>query len=320
MRTIRSSSGLALDVDVKFYRDGMTDLVLVTGATGQQGGIVARHLLADGVRVRALVRRPDAAAARAIEAAGAELVVGDLTDRASLGPALSGVRAVFSLQSPDLKDPGSDVERINGLNLVDAAREAGVEQFVHSSVAGIGAFLAEARAGRAEAWGDPHYWHSKAAVGLALPGAGFRSWTDFRPAFFTSNLIRPSIWFENLTGEALVTAIDADKPLAVFAPQDIGTAVAAALADPARFHEQTIELAGELLSLKEMAVALTAAGEPTHVETVTAEQGKARGMLPQLMDNQVGMNDRSSTADPGFAAAYDIPLTSFADWARKHYG
>ncbi|MBB5840475.1 NmrA family NAD(P)-binding protein [Kribbella italica] len=297
----------------------MTDLVLVTGATGQQGGIVARRLLADGVKVRALVRRPEAAAARAIEAAGAEVVVGDLTDRPSLGPALSGVRAVFSLQTPDITDLGSDVERINGLNLIDAAREAGVEQFVHSSVAGIGVYLEEVAAGRAEAWGDPHYWNSKAVVGLALPDAGFRSWTEFRPTFFASNLVRPSIWYENLTGEAIVTAVDADKPLAVFAPEDIGTAVAAALADPVRFHEQVIELTSELLSLKEMAAALTAAGEPTHVETVTAEQGKARGMVPQLMDNQVGMNNRANTADPSFAAAYDLPLTSFATWAERHY-
>ncbi|MFF0344694.1 NmrA family NAD(P)-binding protein [Kribbella sp. NPDC004875] len=68
----------------------MSDVVVVTGATGQQGGSVARRLLADGVPVRALVRRPDADAARAIEAAGAELVVGDLTDRGSLPPGARG--------------------------------------------------------------------------------------------------------------------------------------------------------------------------------------------------------------------------------------
>ncbi|TDD62690.1 NAD-dependent epimerase/dehydratase family protein [Kribbella antibiotica] len=296
----------------------MTDLVLVTGATGQQGGIVARRLLADGVPVRALVRRPESEAARAIAAEGVELVVGDLTDRTTLGPALSGVRAVFSLQTPDLNDLTSDVERIGGLNLIEAAREAGVEQFVHSSVSGLAKFLTDAAAGRAEAWGSPHYWHSKAAVGLALPEAGFQSWTEFRPAFFATNLVRPSIWFEAMTGETILTAIDADKPLAVVAPQDIGSAVAAALADPGRFHEQVIELAGERLSLKEMAAALTAAGEPARAETVTPEEGTARGMLGQLMDNQVGMNNREDFADPAVAAAFGIPLTSFAAWAEQH--
>jgi uncharacterized protein YbjT (DUF2867 family) len=298
----------------------MTDLVLVTGATGQQGGIVARRLLADGVPVRALVRRPESEAARAIEAAGAELVVGDLTDRPSLDPALTGVRAVFSLQTPDLNDLTSDVERIGGLNLVDAARAAGVEQFVHSSVSGIAEFLEAAAAGQAEAWGAPHYWHSKAAVGLALPEAGFRSWTELRPAFFTTNLVRPSIWFEDLTGETIVTAIDADKPLAVVVPEDIGAAVAAAFANPARFHAQVIDLASELLSLREMAAGLTAAGDPARVETVTPEEGKARGMLAQLIDNQFGMNNREITADPAVATAFGIPLTSFASWARQRGG
>lgn len=224
---------------------------------------------------------------------------------------------MFSLQTPDLNDLGSDVERVNGLNLVQAAREAGVEQFVHSSVAGLGTFLEQAAEGRAEEWGVPHYWDSKAAVGLALPEAGFRSWTEFRPAFFTTNLVRPSIWFEDLTGETIVTTINADKPLAVVAPEDIGAAVAAAFADPARFHEQVIELASELLSLREMAAALTTASDPARVETVTAEQGIGRGMLPQLMDNQLGMNNRENTADPAVATGFGIPLTSFATWAAQ---
>ncbi|MFF0344695.1 NmrA family NAD(P)-binding protein [Kribbella sp. NPDC004875] len=227
---------------------------------------------------------------------------------------------MFSVQTPDLSDLGSDVERINGLNLVDAAREAGVEQFVHSSVAGLREFLDRAASGRAPAWGNPHYWNSKAAVGLALPHAGFRYWTELRPAFFMSNLIRPSIWFEDLTGETIVTAVDADKPLAVVATQDIGAAAAAAFADPVRFHEQAVDLAGDVLSLAEMAAALTAAGDPARVETVTVEQGVARGMLPLLLENQVGMNATGISADPAVATSFGIPLTSFATWAAQQSG
>ncbi|MGW4059235.1 SDR family NAD(P)-dependent oxidoreductase [Amycolatopsis sp. NPDC004747] len=298
----------------------MTDVVVVTGATGRQGGAVARRLLADGVPVRALVRRPESDAATALAAAGAELVTGDLTDRASLKPALRGARAVFSVQSPDLDDLTSNVERVNGLNLVEAAQQAGVSQFVHSSVAGLGKFLRQAALGKAAESGNPGYWESKAAVGQVLPDAGFTSWTEFRPAFFTSNLVRPSIWFENLTGAAIVTAVDPDQPMAVVAVPDIGTAVAAAFADPLRFHGHAIGLAGDVLSLKEMAAALTAAGDPARVEFVTPEQGKARGMLPELIDNQVGMNGAGITADPAIAARFGIPMTSFADWAKAHFG
>jgi uncharacterized protein YbjT (DUF2867 family) len=297
-----------------------TDVVAVTGATGQQGGSVARRLLADGVPVRALVRRPESEAAQALADAGAELVTADLTDRASLEAALSGARAVFSVQTPDIDNPTSDVERVNGLNLVEAARRAGVSQFVHSSVARLGTFLRQAALGRAAEWGDPRYWESKAVVGQALPDSGFASWTELRPAFFMSNLTRPSIWFEHLTGETIVTAADPDKPLAVVAVQDIGTAAAAAFADPLRFHGHAIELAGDVLSLNEMASALTAAGSPTRVEAVTPEQGKARGMLPQLIDNQVAMNKAEVTATPEIAAGFGIPPTSFAAWAYQQFG
>ncbi|MBP2471939.1 uncharacterized protein YbjT (DUF2867 family) [Crossiella equi] len=295
----------------------MTDLVVVTGATGQQGGSVARRLLADGVPVRALVRTPGAEAAQVLARAGAELVTGDLKDPDSLVAALRGARAVFSLQTPSLADLGSDAEVVMGLNLVRAARQAGVAQFVHSSVSGLGDYLRAAAVDKAGNHGDPHYWRSKAAVGQALPDSGFEAWTELRPAFFASNLRRPSIWFENLTSEAIVTALDPDKPLAAFTPDDIGTAATAAFADPARFHGHAIELASELLSLREMAAALTAAGAPAHVEHVTPEQGKARGMLPQLIDNQVGMNRREVTADPAVAARFGIPLTPFAVWARQ---
>lgn len=259
---------------------------------------MARRLLADGVPVRALVRQPASDAAKSLAAAGAELVTADLTDRASLEPALSGARAVFSVQTPDINDLASDVERVNGLNLVEAARRAGVSQFVPSAVARLGSFLRQAALGKAAEWGNSRYWESKAVVGQALPDAGFASWTEFRPAFFMSNLTRPSIWFENQTGETIVTAVDPDKPLAVVAVQDIGTAAAAAFADPLRFHGHAIELASDVLSLNEMAAALTAAGAPARVEAVTPEQGKARGMLPELIDNQVGMNNAEITATP----------------------
>src|SRR5690349_15597550 len=100
--------------------------VLVTGATGKQGGATARALLAAGIGVRALVRDP--AKARPLADLGAELVRGDLNDPASLRAAAEGVRGVFSVQIADLDDLGGDGEVIRGRNLVAAAREVGVEQ------------------------------------------------------------------------------------------------------------------------------------------------------------------------------------------------
>src|SRR5665647_40344 len=74
--------------------------ILVAGATGQQGGAVVRHLSNGGFTVRALTRDPDGDRARALRAGGVEVVRGDLTDRASLDPALEGVHGVAMLNTP----------------------------------------------------------------------------------------------------------------------------------------------------------------------------------------------------------------------------
>src|SRR2546428_13768881 len=76
-----------------------TDVVLVTGAPGQQGGGVARQLLSRGHNVRALTRKPQGEAAKALAGLGAEVVPGDLDDVGSLEKALRGVWGVFSVQN-----------------------------------------------------------------------------------------------------------------------------------------------------------------------------------------------------------------------------
>ncbi|HYQ31532.1 MAG TPA: NmrA family NAD(P)-binding protein [Polyangiaceae bacterium] len=104
--------------------------VLVTGATGGQGGSAAIETLKKGIGVRALVRNPDSSAARALAAAGAELVKGDFADPASLKAAMKGVRAVFSMQQDAA--PASQFR-----TLLDAAVAEGVEQYIHSTVSGV---------------------------------------------------------------------------------------------------------------------------------------------------------------------------------------
>ncbi|CAN5356971.1 hypothetical protein BH24GEM3_BH24GEM3_11210 [soil metagenome] len=74
-------------------------LILVTGATGKQGGATAHHLLRRGYRVRALTRNPSQPAATTLREQGAEVVEGNLDDRASLERALEGAYGVFSVQN-----------------------------------------------------------------------------------------------------------------------------------------------------------------------------------------------------------------------------
>ena len=74
-------------------------LFLLTGATGRQGGAVARRLLERGHGVRALTRDPNKPAARALTGMGAEVTRGDLDDRPSVERALEGAYGVFAVQN-----------------------------------------------------------------------------------------------------------------------------------------------------------------------------------------------------------------------------
>jgi len=73
-----------------------TGKVLIAGATGKQGGCVARHLLSSNkLAIRALTRNPESPAARALALNGVELVQGSLTDEAGLTAAMEGCSAAF---------------------------------------------------------------------------------------------------------------------------------------------------------------------------------------------------------------------------------
>src|SRR5512138_550411 len=109
-------------------------IIAVTGATGQQGGAVARKLLADGWKVRALTRDLNKPAAQALANAGAELVPGDMDSRSDLDVAFKGAYGVFSVQNFWLPGVGFEGEIQQGKNVADAAKAAGVQHLVYSSV------------------------------------------------------------------------------------------------------------------------------------------------------------------------------------------
>ena len=119
-------------------------VIVVTGATGRQGGAVSRALLAAGRPVRAMTRHPQKGAARALSDAGAELVVADMDDPASLTRAFSGAYGVYSVQN--FMSSGLDGEVRQGRNVGDAAHRSGVQHLVYGSAGtgergtGVGSF------------------------------------------------------------------------------------------------------------------------------------------------------------------------------------
>ncbi|MFF0575581.1 NmrA/HSCARG family protein [Streptosporangium saharense] len=298
----------------------MPEPILVTGATGKQGGAVARALLAAGTPVRILVRDPESEAARAVRALGAEPVRGDLDDPASLEPATAGVRGVFSVQTPDPTALMTDGEVTRGRNLVEAAKAAGVTQFVHTSVSGAGDPDRDVPGWTPDEW-SRHYWASKARLDDLVRTAGFPHWTVLKPATFMENLLGWSHMFGDWTEHGFVTAFARDTKLSLVAVRDIGATAAAAFADPVRFTGADIELAGDLLTMTEIAEVLSGVlGRTVEAPVLSGEQAVARGLPPMMVNTQERINVIGQAARPEHAHAFGLTVTGFATWARAAFG
>jgi uncharacterized protein YbjT (DUF2867 family) len=211
--------------------------VLVTGATGRQGGAVIRHMLPKGWKLRALTRNPASHAARELAQQGVELVQGDLEDSASLPDALSGVYGAYSVQ--DFWAVGAKREITQGKNLADAAKKAGVRHFVYNSAGG-----AERNTG------IPHF-DSKWEVEKYIRSLGLPA-TVIRPAGFMENYYIDQVEIGILKGN-LADPIRADKPYQTIATDDIGAFVALAFERPSEFIGKELEIAGSELTNPEAA-------------------------------------------------------------------
>ena len=275
--------------------------VLVTGATGKQGGAVARALVARGHRIRALTRNAASRGARALADLGAELAVGDFTDRASLERALDGVDAVFAMATPF--EAGLDAETRQGVTLADAAKAAGV-------------FLLYSSVGSADRQtGIPHF-DSKYAVERHIRDIGVAH-AILAPVFFMENAT--TFGREQLAQGVYALAMAGDRTLAQIAVADVGACAAAVLEDRQRYAGQRFDIAGDDLTGNEAAEVLTrVSGRPfTYVE-VPKEMVRTR-----MGDDVVAMYEwfeRIGYAIDRTALRAAFPTVrwhSFEDWARE---
>ena len=206
--------------------------VLITGATGRQGGAVIRHMLAKGWNLRALTRNSNGDTALNLARQGVELAQGDLEDLASLEDAAHGVYGIYSVQN--FWKVGAKREVQQGKSLADVAKKANVEHFVYSSVGG-----AERNSGIG-------HWATKWEVEQYIRQLGLPA-TMIRPAAFMENYYSELTEIGILQGK-FTDAVRADKPYQTIAVDDIGAFVALAFDRPNEFIGQALEIAGSELT------------------------------------------------------------------------
>ena len=214
--------------------------VLITGATGKQGGATVRALAGKGFTLRAMTRHPESDAAKAVASeTGAEIVHGDLDDAASLKKALTGAWGVFGVQNT--REAGVEGEEEQGKRLASLAREAGVQHFVYTSVGSAH-----------RKTGIPHF-DNKARVEDSIRAAGFPSYVIFRPVFFMENLTSPGF----LNGDTIYAAMRPDLKLQMISVDDIGKYVARGFTNADKLNRREIDLAGDEVTMPDVAMALS---------------------------------------------------------------
>jgi len=277
----------------------MTRRVLISGATGQQGGALVAALAGKGFDLRAMTRKPDSPAAKALAARGVSVVRGDLNDPASVREALGGAWGAFSVQNT--WEAGVELEEEQGKRFATLAKDAGVQHLVYSSVGSAHRNT-----------GIPHF-DNKWRVEGTVRDLKFPSHVILRPVFFMENLVSP--WF--LNGDTLAAAINPDTVLQMIAVADIGKYAARAFTDADRLNRREIDLAGDAMTIPAAAQVLARGlGRPVNfvsipIEDVRKNSADFAAMLEWF--DRVGYD-----ADiPGLEREFGITSTKLADWAAQ---
>ncbi|KAI9089866.1 NAD(P)-binding protein [Phlyctochytrium arcticum] len=228
----------------------MMQKILVTGATGKQGGALVDTLLKSNSlnatpkwKICALTRDANSKAAQRLIGKGhgnVEVVEGDLNNPVFVESFLTpqqDLHSVFSVQTIDSTNGGVKAEMEQGIRLADAAKKANVKHFVYTSVGGADRNT-----------GIPHF-DSKFKIeqhirSIQLP------YTILRPTFFMQNLTEPGM-FGKVVGAFFKYQISPDRKLQMINIRDIGEFAYLALENTAKFLGKEIELAGDELTFHE---------------------------------------------------------------------
>jgi uncharacterized protein YbjT (DUF2867 family) len=277
--------------------------VLVTGATGQQGGAVANELLSGGrYRVRAMTRKPDSEKALSLKSRGAEVVQGDLNDETSLKKAMQDAWGVFAVQNT--WEAGVEGEEEQGHRQARAAKDVGVQHYVYTSV------------GSADRkTGIPHF-ENKWRIEGTVRSLGFPSHVILRPVFFMENLSSP--WFKPAIDQGqLAMAVRPETRLQMIAVEDVGKYGSWAFEQHEKLNRREIDIAGDELTMPETARVLSqATGHPVAfapppIEAVRQGSEDFAAMLEWF--DRVGYD-----ADiAAHSAESGIRPTKFAEWAPR---
>lgn len=289
-------------------------MILIVGGTGNLGGHVVSQLLAEGKVVRVMTRDPQRASKW--QAAGAQVVKGDLRDAGSLKNATHGAKVVISSSHSLLGARANSSKLVDDTGqqaLIHAAEDAGVEQFLYVSALG------------ASPDHPIDFWRTKARIEQFLQTRSLRS-TIVRPGAFMG------FHAYELIGKPVVNG----KPVIIFGPgthltnyvaeRDVATLLTGAIGNGA-MDGQTIEIGGpdNLSANQVVQIFEKLSGRTARVVHVPLLVPRVLSRLIQPMHEGIGRVLKASVASPTqdmtfdaseFLSRYPRTLTRLEDWAR----
>jgi uncharacterized protein YbjT (DUF2867 family) len=295
---------------------GETPMYLVVGATGPVGlgGAICRQLQAEGKPVRALLRpTADPARVAQLRSLGVELVEGDLKDRASLHTACQGIHTVISSATTTVSrqqgDTIEDVDLHGQIELVDAAKAAGVEHYLYVSFSGA-------------IEGDFALRNAKRGVEQHLKQSGL-AYTILRPTYFMEVWLSPIVGFDYPNAQATIYG-QGLNPISWISLYDVARFVVMCLDHPAA-RNATFELGGpEALSpLEVVRIFEEVGGRPFEIQHVSeqalqAQQASASDTLQQSFAGLMRCYAAGDTIDMRATLdAFPMQLTPVWDYARR---
>ncbi len=274
--------------------------IVVTGATGKQGGAAFRHLKQRGFALRALVRNPERPEVRALEGSRVEVLRGDFDDLESMERALDGADGAYSVQA---WQGGAETEIRQGIAFAEAANRQEVGHFVYSSVAAAD-----------QNTGIPHF-ESKGKIEERIRQIGI-PYTIFRPVFFMENWL---MMREGIDKGTITLPLGAQTRLQMIAVDDIGAFIALAFEHPGHWHNRAFELAGDELSMSQLAKAFSrASGREVRYQQVSWDEFEQRAGREMTVMYR-WFEEKGYSVDIA-AVRQDYPeLTNFNKWLEQNW-
>lgn len=274
--------------------------ILVTGATGRQGGAVVKALMEHGHRIRIMTRTPEKAISR--KSPNVEVVRGDFRDPESLEKALAGVDGAFVMSTP--YEEGTEAEAAQGKAMVDACAVKITGHVVYSSIS-----CADRNTG------IPHF-DSKYRIEEHLKRSGL-DYTIVRPVWFMENFASPR-YLPSIERGVLSTPLHPKRILRMVSVADIGRIVAHAFTDPSRYKGRELDVAGDEMDMDRIARELSLVRyrriRYDHIPEAYAEEavGRDEALMFQWL-NEHGWDVDAIYTRNRFEY-YGVPLTSFRQY------